>query len=96
MTKSDLVDAVANASGITGDRAAIVVNAFFEQMIDAMTRGERIEIRDFGNFVVKKYDGYTGRNPATGARVTVGPKRLPFFKAGLRLKAAINDKKRAR
>ena len=92
MTKSELVEAVAKDSAITLDRAAIVVNAVFEQMIDAMQRGERIEIRGFGNFTVKKYAGYTGRNPRTGAKVKVGPKKLPIFKAGLRLKVAINRK----
>ena len=94
MTKSELVEAVAKRSDITLDRAAIVVNAVFEQMIDAMTRGERIEVRNFGNFTVKKYSGYEGRNPKTGDKVKVPPKRLPFFKAGLGLRALINTKKR--
>lgn len=93
MTKSDLIDLVAQQANVTLDRSAVVVNAFFEQMIDAMKRGDRIEIRNFGNFVVKHYDGYEGRNPRTGATVKVGPKKLPFFKAGLGLKLAINEKR---
>ena len=92
MTKSELIQSVANSTDITLDRAAIVVNAVFEQMVEAMKRGERIEIRNFGNFVVKHYDGYEGRNPKTGERVKVPPKRLPFFKAGLGLKDMINHK----
>lgn len=93
MTKSELIEAVAKRSEVTLDRAAIVVNAVFEQMTDAMKRGDRIEIRNFGNITVRDYDAFDGRNPKTGDRVKVGPKRLPFFKAGLGLKVAINEKK---
>ncbi len=93
MTKSELIEAVARSSEITLDRATIVVNAVFDQMIDAMKRGERIEIRNFGNFTVKHYDGYEGRNPKTGTKVKVPQKRLPFFKAGLGLRDTINDEK---
>ncbi|MBM4396249.1 MAG: integration host factor subunit beta [Deltaproteobacteria bacterium] len=94
MTKSELIEAVAKKSDITLDRAAIVVNAVFEQMIEAMKRGERIEVRNFGNFTVKKYAGYEGRNPKTGDIFKVPPKRLPFFKAGLGLRGLINEKKK--
>ena len=93
MTKSELIEAVAKQSEITLDRAAIVVNAVFEQMIDAMKRGGRIEIRNFGNFTVKRYDGYIGRNPKSGEKVQVPPKRLPFFKSGLGLKEMINGRR---
>ena len=92
MTKSELVEAVAKQSEITLDRAAVVVNAVFEQMVEAMKRGERIEVRNFGNFTVKDYNGYEGRNPKTGTRVQVPPKRLPFFKAGLGLRNLLNKK----
>jgi integration host factor subunit beta len=92
MTKSELVEAVAKQSDITLDRAAVVVNAVFEQMVEAMKRGERIEVRNFGNFTVKDYNGYEGRNPKTGTRVQVPPKRLPFFKAGLGLRNLLNKK----
>jgi integration host factor subunit beta len=93
MTKSELIEAVAKSSEITLDRATIVVNAVFDQMVDAMKRGERIEIRNFGNFTVKNYEGYEGRNPKTGTKVKVPQKRLPFFKAGLGLRATINGDK---
>lgn len=92
MTKSQLITAVARQSGITLERAAIVVNTMFEEMVEAMKRDERIEIRNFGNFVVKRYNGYTGRNPKTGEKVRVPPKRMPFFKVGLGLKKMINGK----
>lgn len=90
MTKSQLIAEVARQCGITLERASIVVNTVFEQMVEAMKREERIEIRNFGNFVVKHYDGYTGRNPKTGEKVHVPPKRMPFFKAGLGLKRMVN------
>jgi integration host factor subunit beta len=93
MTKSELIEAVAKRSEITLDRAAIVVNAVFDQMVEAMKRGERIEVRNFGNFTVKEYEGYEGRNPKTGEKVDVPPKRLPFFKAGLGLRQVINGKR---
>ena len=94
MTKADLIERVAKASVITQDRAAIVVNAVFEQMVEAMKRGERIEVRGFGNFTVRDYVGYEGRNPKTGDRVKVAPKRLPFFKAGLGMRDAVNGSKK--
>jgi len=90
MTKSDLIDAVARQGAITQDRAALVVNAVFEQMTEAMKHGERIEIRNFGILTVREYDGYDGRNPKTGEDVSVAPKRLPFFKAGAGISEAIN------
>ena len=90
MTKSELIEAVAKRSDITLDRATTVVNAFFNLVVDAMKRDERIVIRNFGNFVVKEYGGYIGRNPKSGEKVTVAKKRLPFFKAGLGLRELIN------
>ena len=53
-------------------------------------KGERIEIRGFGSFVVRNYGGYKGRNPKTGVIVDVPPKRLPFFKVGKELKELVN------
>lgn len=90
MTKSDLIEKVAENAQLTKDKAALVVNAIFDRMVDAMKDGERIEIRNFGNFTVRHYDAYTGRNPKTGEPVSVGPKRMPFFKVGLDLKRRVN------
>lgn len=90
MTKSQLIEAVAARAGISRDRAALVVNGVFSAMVDALKRERRIEIRNFGNFVVKHYDGYKGRNPRTGEQVDVPPKRLPFFKAGLEVRRRLN------
>lgn len=67
-----------------------IVDMIFNTMGDALERGDRIEIRGFGSFVVKEYKGYTGRNPKTGEQIVVSNKSLPFFKAGKELKENIN------
>ncbi len=90
MTKSDLIEKVAENANLTKDKASMVVNAIFDKMVDAMKEGQRIEIRNFGNFTVRHYESYTGRNPKTGTSVAVGPKRMPFFKVGLDLKKRVN------
>ncbi len=92
MTKSDLIEAVASKANLTKDKAATVVNSIFEMMVDAMKKDQRIEIRNFGNFTVRNYPAYTGRNPKTGSAVKVGPKKMPFFKVGLELKNKVDGK----
>jgi len=82
MTKSGLVDLVAERTGLPRKVVESVVNTMFGSMTLAMRRGDRIEIRGFGNFKIRKYDGYTGRNPKTGAPLKVAPKVLPHFKVG--------------
>lgn len=70
--------------------AAAVVDIFFTGMADALAKGNRIEIRGLCSFFVKKYRSYTGRNPKTGERVKIKPKKLPFFKAGKELKERVD------
>ena len=70
------------------------VKALVDAMSRSLSKGQRIEIRGFGSFVVKEYDTYTGRNPKTGEQITVQPKKLPFFKVGKDLREQVNrDKK---
>ena len=90
MTKSELIDAVAQRTKITKSRAEQVVNCVFESMTQALERGEGIEIRGFGSFTVRHYKPYNGRNPRTGKPVPVPSKRLPFFKVGKELKELVN------
>jgi integration host factor subunit beta len=71
-------------------KADEIVNKFFETMSNALLSGDRIEIRGFGSFEVRKYDGYTGRNPKTGEEKAVLPKKLPFFKVGKDFKEKVN------
>jgi len=90
MNKSQLIDAFRKESGLTKNVAEDVINLFFDTMIDAMVKGERIEIRGFGSFVVKEYRSYTGRNPKTGEKIKVAKKKLPFFKVGKELKERVD------
>lgn len=91
MTKSELIDAVAQRTRMNKSRAEIVVNTIFETMTEALRVGEGIEIRGLGSFTVRHYKAYPGRNPRTGVQVDVPEKRLPFFKVGLELKKLVND-----
>ncbi|MGD8860514.1 MAG: HU family DNA-binding protein [Myxococcales bacterium] len=91
MTKSELIEAVAQRSKITKSRAEMVVNCVFDAMTGALERGEGIEIRGYGSFTVRHYQAYDGRNPRTGKAVSVPEKRLPFFKVGKELKALVNQ-----
>jgi integration host factor subunit beta len=91
MTKSELIDAVAQRSRITKSRAEQVVNCVFDSMTHALNQGEGIEIRGFGSFTVRHYKPYSGRNPRTGNPVPVPEKRLPFFKVGKELKELVNE-----
>ncbi len=91
MTKSELIDAVAERTQITKSRAEQVVNCVFDAMTAALERGEGIEIRGFGSFTVREYKAYNGRNPRTGRPVPVPEKRLPFFKVGKELKELVNQ-----
>ncbi len=91
MTKSELIDAVAQRTKITKSRAEHVVNCVFDAMTAALERSEGIEIRGFGSFTVRQYKAYNGRNPRTGRPVPVPEKRLPFFKVGKELKELVNS-----
>lgn len=90
MNKSELIEAVAEKTKITKKRAEDVVNLIFDSMIEAMAKGDRIEIRGLGSFVVKEYGAYTGRNPRTGESIEVKPKKLPFFKVGKELRERVD------
>ena len=90
MNKSELVKALADQANISLDEATLVVNTFVDSMKDSLLEGGRVEIRGFGIFKVKEYGSYAGRNPRTGEKVAVEPKRLPFFRAGKELKEYLN------
>ena len=67
------------------------MNVFFNEMSNALANGESVEIRGLCSFYVKKYKAYTGRNPKTGERVKIKPKKLPFFKPGKELKERVDQ-----
>ncbi len=91
MNKSELIKALAEQKKIHVDESTNIVSAFIDAIKDALVRGDRVEIRGFGSFKIKEYDGYTGRNPKTGEVVKVSPKKLPFFRPGKELKEYINN-----
>jgi len=90
MNKSQLIEALAKAEDLTLKKAEEVVTTVFGDMEDALIRGERVEIRGFGSFKIKHYEGYEGRNPKTGEIIHVAEKKLPFFKVGKELKERVD------
>lgn len=86
MNKSELIELLAQRNGLGQQQSEEVVNLILSQMRGALAGGRRIEIRGFGSFVVKDYGSYWGRNPKTGEKIWVNPKRLPAFKVGKELK----------
>ena len=91
MNKSELIRKLADENDIPLDEATLVVNTFIDSIKSTLRNSDRVEIRGFGSFKMKLYDGYTGLNPKTGAPVEVKPKRLPFFRAGKELKEYLNS-----
>ncbi len=91
MNKSELIKTLSEQKKMHIDEATKVVGAFVDSIKEALLRGDRVEIRGFGSFKIKEYDGYTGRNPKTGTVVQVKPKKLPFFRPGKELKEFINS-----
>ncbi len=92
MNKLELISAIKDKANISKAEAAKVVQIFFDSMADAMAKGDRIEIRGLCSFYVKNYKSYAGRNPKTGEKVVIKPKKLPFFKSGKELKERVDVK----
>ena len=90
MNKLQLIDTLKKEADISKTDAARVIDIFFREMADALERGDRVEIRGLCSFYVKQYADYTGRNPKTGEKVKIKPKKLPFFKAGKELKERVD------
>ena len=99
LKKSDLIEKLAaddnNFPEGTSDKQRIdaardTVNLFFDSIVDSMKNGDRVEIRGFGSFNIKEYEGYTGRNPRTGQSVEVQPKKLPAFRPGRELRRIVD------
>jgi len=90
MLKSDLIATLVRKNGLTQKQAEMAIESIFDSMTSALCRGENIEIRGFGAFHVKHYDGYQGRNPKTGERIEVKPKRGVLFRTGKELRDRVN------
>lgn len=91
MVKSELIESLAERADITLAKAEEVVDLFFNGITETLAQGNRVEIRGFGAFTVRDYKSYVGRNPKTGAQITVPPKRLPFWKTGQELKQRVDS-----
>ncbi len=92
MTKRELIDEVNKRfPHLSRFDSEVIINSIFDSMVNAMEQEERIEIRGFGSFVVKHRRAREGRNPKTGAMVSVSAKRVPFFKVGKELRLRVNN-----
>ncbi len=90
MTKAELVEQVARRIKLPKKEAEVVVNTVFGSITDALSHGDKVELRGFGSFKVKVRDPREGRNPKTGETVHIPAKRVPYFKAGKELRELVN------
>jgi integration host factor subunit beta len=90
MTKAELVDEVSSEAELTRKHSEVIVDAVFSSIVDALQRGDKIELRGFGSFRVRHRGSRTGRNPKTGEGVLVPAKKVPYFKPGKELRELIN------
>jgi integration host factor subunit beta len=91
VTKADLVEVLVRVTDLPRKESEAVVETIFGSIIGALQGGDRIEIRGFGSFRIHQRRGRTGRNPKTGAKVEVPPKRIPVFKPSKELKNHVNS-----
>ncbi len=92
MIRSELIQKIAEENTHLNHREVEkIVNTIFDEIIEAMARGDRVELRGFGAFSVKKRDARVGRNPRTGDAVDVDEKHVPFFKTGKLLRERLNQ-----
>ena len=95
VTKAELVEEVSRVSDLTKKHSEVIVDTVFKSIIDALHRGEKIELRGFGSFRLRRREPRKGRNPKTGDKVDVPPKKVPYFKPGKELKELINKEAEA-
>lgn len=91
MNKSDLIQTISTKlPNLAAKDVEIIVDNIFDAMTSSLSRGDRIEIRGFGSFEIRVRKPRLGRNPKTGASVSVSTRKVPFFKVGKELKERIN------
>ena len=91
MTKAQLIDEVARVADLSRKHAELIIDIFFQSIVNALERGEKIELRGFGSFRIRQRNARQGRNPKTGETVSVPAKRIPYFKPGRELKELLNS-----
>ncbi|OGQ96551.1 MAG: integration host factor subunit beta [Deltaproteobacteria bacterium RIFOXYD12_FULL_57_12] len=94
MNKSELIEALAREINVPLREADSITNTILESLTETLVANDGIEIRGFGSFVVKEYSSYQGRNPKSGKKIEVPPKKLPFFKVGKELRERVNSNKK--
>ena len=92
MTKKDIVIKITDDTGLKQVDVKKVVQKTFDCIVESLTRGEKVELRNFGIFKLKERRARTGRNPRTGQTVPVPPRKVVVFKAGLEMKKKSNKK----
>jgi integration host factor subunit beta len=95
MTKADLVDQVTALGDLTRRDGEVIVDTLFESIIGALKANDKVEVRGFGSFRTRQRNSRTGRNPKTGAAVSVPAKRVPFFKPSKELRDLVNPSEAA-
>ena len=93
MTKADLVEKISDKIGLTKKQTELVVNTILDCITNALAIGNKVELRGFGSFRVRRRNPRLGRNPKSGAKVEVPAKQVPFFKAGKELREMVDGKK---
>lgn len=94
MTKADLIDAVAGDGELSKRQAGHIVDFIFDEITDALKKGERVALTPFGSFVVRSRKAREGRNPKTGERIRIAARKVPAFVAGKSLKDAVGGARR--
>lgn len=93
MTKSDVIDAVAVEAEISRRQAGQIVDFILNEIKEALKKGDRVALNPFGSFVVRARQAREGRNPQTGAKISIAARKVPAFVAGRSLKDAVDGAK---
>jgi integration host factor subunit beta len=92
MTKAELVDNVADRVNLTKKQTEVIVNILFNSITEALSDGDKVELRGFGSFRIRDRNPREGRNPKTGDTVHIPAKKVPFFKAGKELREMVDNR----
>jgi len=92
MTKAELAEQVSTKVDLTKKETEQIINIIFGNIISALENGDKVELRGFGSFRIRHRASREGRNPKTGEKVMVPPKKVPFFKAGMELREMVDSK----
>jgi integration host factor subunit beta len=90
MTKAELVDNVSDKVNLTKKQTEVIVNILFNSITEALSEGDKVELRGFGSFRIRDRNPREGRNPKTGDTVHIPAKKVPFFKAGKELREMVD------